>query len=198
MTDREKNVFKVWIKMIITWVAITLLIYNLLYIFSPHNIYLVHVIQFLSGSMSVLDMISQHSSTPLPRQIAQLCVIFWVFLMFPFLFFLLYIDIVGSFCRLNSYKKKNILKNFFLCFLCCPLGIFALWCLIFMDKAGDGFRSASVNVIFSDSNMSIIITFIYALVGCAFTFTCVYVPLTAVYMFNKQFHDNVNRNLKND
>lgn len=87
MTDREKNVFKVWIKMIITWVAITLLIYNLLYIFSPHNIYLVHVIQFLSGSMSVLDMISQHSSTPLPRQIAQLCVIFWVFLMFPFLFF---------------------------------------------------------------------------------------------------------------
>lgn len=198
MTDRERTVCKVWLKVILAWIVITLFIYNVLYIVSPHNVFLVHIMQSLSGRMPVLDMISQHSSTPLPRQVAQLCVILWsFFVILPFLFFILYVDGVYFFCRFIAYERKNIFKNFCFCFLGSLLGIFVLWLLVYMNHIGDGYRSAAVNVLFADSNMSIVITFIYALVGCSSAFAGVNVPLTVIYMFNKQYRDNVDRRLKN-
>lgn len=199
MTELERAVCKIWMKAIIAWIVITLFIYNFLYIVSPHNVYLAHMMQSLSDSMPILDMIYQRSSIPLPRQVAQLCVIFWsFFIILPFYFFILYIDSVGFFCEFISYSKKNILKNFCFCFLISLLGLFTLWLLVYMNTIGDGYRSAAVNVLFSDSNMSVVITFIYALVGCSATFIGICIPLTAAYFLNKQYRDNVNRRLKND
>ncbi|EKN4993083.1 hypothetical protein PXT12_004917 [Salmonella enterica] len=91
--------------------------------------------------------------------------------------------------------ENNVLKDFLFGGMAV---VFVLWQLIPMNEIGGDYAATAVNALFSDSNVVIVITFILALVGCVAILSGVCLSLTVVYIFKKQFRDNVNRKLKND
>ena len=177
-------------KIIFSLIPLNFIMYNSLHYIDYRNADLSHLISTLYPDMPILELMTQVTENPLPRQLAFFLSLFFYALFIPYSFWVvLKTDGVFGFFEIWFSREWGIFKNFLCNFMSAIVGGSGTYVIFFMlDRELTSYGKA----LYLDFNLAVFISYFFY--GFLF-FMClciVNIPVYFFYFFNESFRNKIN------